>query len=243
MYDDEDPYAIKVYNDNKNKIVQPECSLNDILPRLNTQILITGKSGSGKTLACINLLTNEKLLKDHFDHILFYSGIHPDKELLKELKLKKENVFTNFKEHDVSTIIDKMEKICKKNEKDLSEVPKVLMIFDDILANNQFLKSSTLVKLATASRHFNITTIIMSQYFKKVPPIVRTNSSYFMIFPSSESELIKMAEELCPPNMSKKFFLEIAKYATKEKYSFLSINTKCDSSISLRKGFNKILTK
>ena len=119
--------------------------------------------------------------------------------------------------------------------------PSVLFVFDDILGNTDFLKSKTLTKLATTNRHMNITYIICSQYYKKLPPVVRTNASYYLIFPSSQQELEKIADELTPPSMDKKQFLMIAKYATKEKFSFLSINSKCEPNKQLRKGFNKVL--
>ena len=237
-----DPYAIKVIKDNKVGIKQPRCCDNDLIPKLPTQILVCGKSGSGKTLSVINLLTNPKLLKGAFDYVLFFSGIHPDKEMIKGLNLKDDCIKVDFEEEDVKKILDKMQASCKKSSGDLSKVPSVLFFFDDILANKNFLKSNTLVKLATTSRHYNISVIYLTQYYKRLPPVVRTNCSYFIVFGSCLSELEKMAEELCPPNMSKKEFLKIAKHATKEKFQFLSINSKCDPAKSLRKGFNRILT-
>jgi len=230
----EDSYAIKVHKDNKEGIKQPSCCKIELTPKLPTQILVIGKSGSGKTLATINLLTNKKLLKDAFDYILFYSGIHPDKELLKALKLKEDCIKVDFKEDDVKSVLDKMTSACKK-AKDLSQVPTLLMFFDDILAQKDFLKSTTLVKLATTSRHYNISVVYLTQYYKKIPPVVRTNCSYFIIFGACLSELEKIAEELCPPNMSKKQFLKLAGHATSQKYQFLSINTKCSPSKSMRK--------
>jgi hypothetical protein len=173
---------------------------------------------------------------------LFFSGIHPDKEMIKGLNLKDDCIKVDFEEEDVKKILDKMTASCKKSSGDLSKVPSVLFFFDDLLANKAFLKSNTLIKLATTSRHYNISVIYLTQYYKKIPPIVRTNNSYFIIFGACLSELEKMADELSPPNMSKKEFLKVAKHATMAKYQFLSINTKCDPSKALRKGFNKILS-
>ncbi len=162
--------------------------------------------------------------------------------MIKGLKLKPDCIKVDFEEEDVKQILDEMAASCKKSSGDLSKVPSVLFFFDDILANKLFLKSNTLVKLATTSRHFNISVIYLTQYYKRLPPVVRTNNSYFIVFGACLSELEKMAEELCPPNMSKKEFLKVAKHATREKYQFLSINTKCDPSKSLRRGFNNVLT-
>ena len=234
-----DLYAIVVKKTNKDDLKQPNCSLKEILPNLPTGILVVGKSGSGKTQAIVNLMTNNKLLKNTFDFVYFWTGIHPDKELIKDLELSDQNIKIDFNENDVSKIMNKMEQSVKKVG--FIKTPSVLFIFDDILGNTDFLKSKTLVKLASANRHMNISYIISSQYYKKIPPVVRTNASYFMIFPSSDIELQKIADELTPPSMNKKQFLDIAKHATKDKYSFLSINSKCTAANQLRKGFNTVL--
>ena len=134
--------------------------------------------------------------------------------------------------------MSRMELTVKKQG--FKNTPSILFVFDDILGNTDFL-NKTSTKLATTNRHMNISYIICSQYYKKLPPVVRTNASYYLIFPSSQQEVEKIADELTPPSMNKKQFLMIAKYATKEKFSFLSINSKCEPNKQLRKGFNKVL--
>lgn len=233
-----DPYKVKVYETNKQGIYQPACCENGLFPQLPTSMLIIGKSGSGKTNALINMLNNENMLKGAFDYIYLFSGIKPDPELLKPLKLPKNQIFNDFKEEDVSNIMNKMEKTVERVG--MAKTPSVLFIFDDILGKPKFLRSPTISKLITTNRHFNITCILLSQYFRKMPPVVRTNASYYMIFPSSLVELEKIADELCLPRMSKKRFIELMQIATKEKYNFISINTKCDPDMSLRKNFGQI---
>ena len=61
-----------------------------------------------------------------------------------------------------------------------------------------------------------------------------------MFFPAALSEVEKLAEEMTPPNMSKKQFIKITQYATKEQYNFLSINN--TSKDRLRKNFDIILS-
>jgi len=236
---DNDPYKVKVFKTNKDEIFQPSCVDNELIPKLSTSMCVIGKSGSGKTNSVISMLTNERMLKDAFDFIYLFSGIKPDQELIEPLKLPKHQVFNDFEEDDVKKIMDKMEKTVEKNG--MKNTPSVLFIFDDILGKPKFLKSSTMSKLITTNRHFNISVIIMSQYFKKLPPVIRTNCSYYMIFPSSMVEIEKVSDELCPPNMSKRKFIEIIQFATDDKYNFISINTKCGSKKMLRKNFGKII--
>ena len=236
---DDDIYAVKCLSNNKSEIYQPACCEKDILPKLPTGFLVIGKSGSGKTMAILNMLSNEHMLKDAFDFTYMFVGIKPDPEMIKIIDLPKENIREDFTEEEVGEIMLKMEKTVDKMG--MKNTPSVLFIFDDILGRDKFLRSKTFTKLVTTNRHMNITYIIMSQYFRKLPSVVRTNASMLMVFPSSMIELEKLAEEQTPPNMSKKSFIKVAQHATSSKYSFLSINTKADVQSQLRKGFNSVL--
>ena len=234
-----DPYAVQVRKTNKDELFQPHSSTIGLLPNLPTGIVVIGRSGSGKTQAVVTMLTNKRLLADTFDYVYLFTGVKPDRELIADLELPPSNIKVNFDESAISTIMKKME--ATVDAQGFKNTPSVLFVFDDILGNVEFLKSKTLTKLATTNRHMNISYIIMSQYYKKLPPVVRTNASFYMIFPSSDIELQKIADELTPPSMSKKQFLELARHATKARYSFLSINSKADPAKQLRRGFNTIL--
>jgi len=230
-------YEIKVKSNNKEGLAQPPCVENDILPKLPLGILVCGKSGSGKTNAVVNIFSNEHLLKNHFAEVYLMTDTNPDKELIKDLKLKKENIIADFTEEQVKSIMDKNEKLIE--QKGFSKSKSICLIFDDILSNQKFLKSRTATKLATANRHYNISYIFCTQYFKKLPPVIRTNARYYIIFPSSMSEVEKLSDELCPANMTKKEFIKYLQHATKERYSFLTINT--ESDCPLRRLFDNIL--
>ena len=231
-------YEVKPVKNNKEHLYQPPCSRNEILPPLPFGGLIVGKSGSGKTMACVNMLTNKHLLKDAFDYVYLFCCIRPDDDLIQPLKLKKNHIFENFQEKDVKSICDKAEGHIKKNG--FKNSPSTLMIFDDILSNVEFMKSKTMLKLATANRHMNISYFFLSQYYKKISPVIRTNVKLIMFFPSSLQEVEKLAEEQTPPNMSKKEFIKIVQFATKEKYNFLTINHM--SQDKLRKNFENVLS-
>jgi hypothetical protein len=233
-----DPYEISIKKTNKEGLEQPKGSEDDILPSMPCGILIVGRSGSGKTQAMVNMVTNKNLLGDYFDIIYFLTGsTPPDKELIKDLKLPKKNIIVDFDEEKVKSIMTKAENTIEKEG--FNNSPKVLLLFDDILDNQKFLKSKTMLTLATANRHYNISYIFCSQYYKKINAVIRTNSRYYIIFPSSMSEVEKIADELTPPQMSKKKFINYLQHATAKKYSFMSINA--NSEEPLRRGFENIL--
>lgn len=232
-----DPYEIKVKKTNKEGLEQPQGVEDDIFPTMPCGILIIGRSGSGKTQAMVNIMTNPNLLGDYFDIVYLFTGTNPDKELIKDLKLKKKNIITDFDEEKVKSIMTKAENTIEQDG--FKNSPKIMMLFDDILDNQKFLKSKTMTTLATANRHYNISYIFCSQYYKKISAVIRTNARYYIIFPSSMSECEKIADELTPPQISKKKFINYLQHATAKKYSFMSINA--NSEEPLRRGFENIL--
>ena len=236
--DQSNGYDVIVSKTNKDGLYQPACCENEVLPKLPFSALCIGRSGSGKTLAVTSMLKNKNLLKDCFDYIFFFTGSRPDKDIIKECNLKEDCIKVDFTEEDVKDIIEKLEKHIADDGFN-SDTPSTLFIFDDILSQTDFLKSKTMVKLATANRHINVTFFMLSQYYKKVPPVIRTNCSYLMFFPSNQQEIEKLADEMCPSRMNKKRFIEIVNYATADKHSFLSINNKSENK--LRKNFDIIL--
>jgi hypothetical protein len=232
-------YKVIVSKTNKDHLYQPACCMNDVLPMLPFSAIVVGKSGSGKTMAMTSMLKNPNMLKDCFDFIFFFTGSKPDKEIIKDLKLKKDCIKVDFNEEDVKDIIVKLEKYIEEDGFN-ENTPSTLFIFDDILGNTDFLKSKTMTKLATANRHINVTFFLLSQYYKKIPPVIRTNCSYLMFFPSNHQEVEKLADEMCPPRMNKKRFIEYVNHATSDKHSFLGINNKSEKR--LRKNFDLFLS-
>ena len=232
-------YDVIIPKTNKDKLHQPACCMSDILPKLPFSSIVVGRSGSGKTISVCSILKNKNMLKDAFDYVFYYAGVKPDKEIIKDLNLQKDCIFVDFKEDDVKEICDKLEKHIDKHGFN-KDTPVTCMIFDDCLNNIDFLKSPTMIKLSTTNRHMNITYFLLSQYYKKIPPVVRMNASYIMYFPASLIENEKLADEMTPPNMSKKEFLTFVNHATKDKHSFLGINNKSDNK--LRKNFSIILS-
>lgn len=230
-------YEIKVKNNNKEGLKQPRCVGDDIMPKAPVGILVCGRSGSGKTNAVVNMLDNDLLLKGYFDEVYMMTDTNPDQTLINDLKLKKENIISDFTEEDVKKILNENEKII--DQKSFNKSKRILLIFDDILSNQKFLKSKTATKLASANRHYNVSYIFCTQYFKRIPPVIRTNARYYILFASSMSETIKMAEELCPAKMTKNQFIKYFQHATKERYSFMTINT--ESECPLRRLFDNIL--
>ncbi len=238
-------YEVSCFETEKDKIDDskiPNCCKVGIMPKKLEQVgmLIVGRTGSGKTNVLLEILTNDNLLGDAFEKkdIFLYSALKPDPKMVDTIKIPKKNIIKDWDEKVVQSHLDRLE---QKAKKDFKSAPYTLLIFDDVLQKKKFLKSATMANLATCHRHFKCCYAILTQYYKGISPVVRTNCSYIIFFASSQMETQKLYEEQCPSGYSKKKFLKCVDMATDEPYSFLSINTRANHDEKLRKGFNLIM--
>ena len=236
---------IKPIQTDKECIEQPEAVKNGILPKLPSSYLVIGRSGSGKSTNIAALLTDPQLLGGYFNYIVVFSDVACDDVLKHALQLPDENYICgeDFTEDKVKSILTTMEKKIKEmGIKKACVEFKVCIVFDDILSRAKLLKSDTMRKLFTANRHYLLSVMILSQYLKSIPPVIRQNVSGLVFYPSSLMEIEKLAEENTPPFMNKKQFIQVVEHACNEKHSFLFINRKDDTEKQLRKGYDTILT-
>ena len=234
---------IKPIKTDKSNIEQPEAVKKGILPSLPSSYLFVGRSGSGKSTNVANLLTNPDLLGGYFNYIAVFSDVACDDVLRNALKLPNENYITKFDEKSIDAFLTKMESnIAEMGLAKASKEYKICLLFDDILSRQKFLKSNTMRKLITANRHFLVSVVILSQYLKSIPPVIRQNISGLVFYPSSLMEIEKLSEENAEPNTSKKEFIKLVQHATSTKHSFLFINRKADNGKRIRKGYDTLIS-
>lgn len=242
--DKKDPYEVISFETNKDKNRKKiRCCEIGIFPKRLEQIgcLMIGRTSCGKSNLLQHILTSPMLLSDAFNKkdIFLYSACKPDKNLIKNLKLKDSNVKTEWDEEDVKEHLKRIEKVVES--KGFENAPNTCIIFDDVLQKRKFLRSPTMSNIASASRHFKLTYFILAQFFRALHPAIRTNASVIIYFAASDIENQKLCDEFTPPNMKKKRFLQLVYHATKEPYSFLMINTRAPYNEQLRKKFNTII--
>jgi hypothetical protein len=244
--EDEDPIEIKALKTKKSNLPQSPYMEADIINKFPSLTLCIGRSGSGKSNVIANMLTKKEFMKDFFDEIYLFSPTAKSDDLVEHLKLKDENIIENLNEEAVNKlneIVDtNTEKIKNDGISKTSKNSKILIICDDCISERVFIKSNILSRLATAGRHALISTIICSQSYTKVPRVIRLQSQGLIIFPSSNDEIELLCEDLCPAGMSKKNFLELIKFATDERYSFLFVNHHSKNpKEKFRKKFSEII--
>ena len=114
-----------------------------------------------------------------------------------------------------------------------------LMIFDDIvesLPKNK--KNSAMNKLAFNMRHYFVSFICITQYYKALDIKLRTNFTGYWLFESSSiKEKKKLVEEL-GGKIGEENFNDFFDYATLDKYNFLNFNK---DSRKLYKNFDELL--
>jgi len=232
---------IQTIASSKDGIKQPKLCEQGYIPAINTSTILSGRSGSGKSVALANLITRKDMLGGAFDEVYLISPTALGDDIQKSLNIPDENIFT-----DVMEGIKQMEEILKDNMAIIESVgsknaPKICLIYDDCVGDKALLRERFFVKSFICCRHFNCSTFICTQSFNSVPRVCRLQASNVIIFACSLDETKVLCENYCPARYSKREFSDIIHHATKEPYSFLYINMKAKPSERFRKNFDTIL--
>lgn len=209
LFDDDDDYTPPPHPN----LLRPPYSLLMVAPK-----------GSGKTTLLQNIIV---WYFSMFDNVFIFSPtINLDrkwKDLIEALRIPEENLFSSYKEAEVSNIINQIKDFNSSREN--KDKCKCLLIFDDIIESlPKGKKKTALNKLAFNHRHYYISHIIISQSYKKIDPVVRSNTTGLILFNvDNQAEREKIFTELCG-KMGKNRFEELFNEATKEKYGFLYLN-------------------
>jgi hypothetical protein len=144
-------------------------------------------------------------------------------QIIDKLEIPSEQLFDKYVESEVSGLMRKIKDF--NNGRESGEKLRTLFIFDDIVEQlPKSKKVSALNKLAMNHRHYNISHIIISQSYKKLDPVVRSNTTGMILFNTDNtSERMKIIEELAG-NLGRREFERLWYDCIKEKYGFLYIN-------------------
>ena len=109
------------------------------------------------------------------------------------------------------------------NEYNADKEPKILTVFDDIIAykiNNKKLNSIT-TELFIRDRKLNISLVFITQSYFKIPKDVRRNSTHFFMMKIPNKRELQQIALNHSSDISSKDFIKIYKKFTAEPYSFL----------------------
>ena len=143
-------------------------------------------------------------------------------------------IFEFWSETWIQSLINKMTTMYANKPKE--ERRKVLLICDDVCADNNFHTSKMLKVLVSRCRHINITLIFTIQHLTMLPPICRSNSDYIFLGQLNNASVNIACDEFVAGNIDKKQFLDIYHKNT-GNYDFLVIN---QNSIKDNSNLNEI---
>lgn len=232
-------YKLTIPETSKDKIKQPKVAEEGVLPKLHFSMLIVGSSGAGKSCLSFNII--DKFYKDAFDMVIVISPTGLSDDIQAALKLPDSRVITDMDEaEEALKTIMKVQK--EKIDKDGYETAKnVLICFDDIVSNYQFMNSQTVIDAFIKNRHYKFSTILCSQYWRAIPRRIRMQSSCSIFFNCSETEMKVIAEDYEPPGVGSKKFIATLQDILSEPYQFIVIMCHSPWEEKFRKGLTEII--
>ena len=100
----------------------------------------------------------------------------------------------------------------------------MLIVIDDFADSPEFSRNSKLLHgLYTRGRHSQISTVVATQKFTALHPIIRVNASELFFFRLRNNQDLQTFIDEVSALIDKSTLLEMYKIATKEAYSFLYI--------------------
>jgi len=236
-------FKIRPIDTAKNSMPLRACQKKGILPKHPFSMILSGRSGSGKTCLLVNLLSRKEFLKHYFQFILIFSPTaSTTDDTYASLNIPEENFKSDFTADDLDRLIKSRKDLIKKKGIEwVGKNSRILIIMDDIIADRSFLNSPESLKVFCLLRHYLVSVIICTQSFNKIPRALRINSNSLAIFPSTQSEIEVLKDEITPPGLNRKQFQRVIEDATSGRYDFLYINNHADPGKRIRKNIDEII--
>jgi len=222
------------------------------VPKVPIRMICLAPSGSGKTVLLSNLILN--IYRGCFERIYVFSpsiDIDQTWEAVKKfqtdtMKVSEKNgkdklYFNHYDPNDLEKIIDTQHKVIKlMKEHKRHKLFSILVVIDDFADDPVFTRQSKLLhSLFTRGRHSSISTIVSTQKFAAIHPIVRVNATSLIVYRLRNNKELESFLEEVSGLTGKKDLQEIYRVATRDEYSFLYVNL---SARNLKEMFFKNFT-
>ena len=133
--------------------------------------------------------------------------------------------FDHYAPEDLEKIIQTQKQVVQyMKDKKKRKLYQILILVDDFADDPSFSRNSKLLhSLFTRGRHSMISTIVSTQKFVAIHPIIRTNATELFVYRlRNQKDLDAFLEELSAL-YDKRTLLKLYQYATGEPYSFLYV--------------------
>ena len=214
------------------------------------RMLIIGPSGSGKTNTLLHLINN----LNPIDKIYLYAKdlSEPKDEFLINKReqagiknLNDPHAFIKYSDdmNDVyENINNKNKNRDKKNrDKNKNRDKKVLIVFDDMIADIEYNKNFKRIikELFYRARKINVSIVFITQCYFRALKDARLNSAHYILLKIGNKKELKNIEEEKSGNLGYKDFLKMYNYYTSEPYSFMTIDARPNATMVFRKNFTE----
>lgn len=230
------------------KVRADEESITDWGNLLSTNhfISIVAGPGSGKTSYIVNHILNPNFYGDksnkkcpvRWRNIIYISPSYKtDKTLAPLRKLQEDETNDLITITPIYEDLENMDTILRAICDDLNseevkaehkeENIKTVIVIDDSSTLMKKTSSSYIARLVSTYRHigaFGIDVLVVAQRFKTLPPQIRTCASGFLIYKINNKTDLKAITEELGSTFGEDEFLQCYEEATKEKYSFLTVD-------------------
>lgn len=238
----------------KLKEYEVKQSKYNVVSKLPTRAIILGPSNSGKSILLQNFILD--IYHKCFSRIYIFSpSINVDYQTWQPVKdmISKEITnnddeqfyFDHYNEEALLNIITTQRKIIEYQKKhNHNKLFSILIVVDDFADDVKFSRNSKLLhSLFTRGRHSQISTIVATQKFNAISPIIRVNASDLYVFRlRNYSDLQAFMDEVSAI-APKDVILQMYKLATDEPFSFLTVKlTSKDKNKLFMIRFDKQLT-
>ena len=207
-----------------------------MVPHLPLRGVLLSPSGGGKSVLLANLIL--KVYRGCFERIFIFSPSIdvdstwvPVKKYIEDVMKVKETddeklYFSDYNPDDLEKIISTQSKLIlqQKKQKD-TKLYSVLVVVGDFADDPSFSRHSELLHiLFTRGRHNSISTIVSTQKFTAIAPIIRVNATFLIVYRLRNSKDLQTFLEELSAMLPREELIELYQLATKEPYSFLYIN-------------------
>ena len=218
----------------KLKEYEVKQSKYNVVSKLPVRAVILGPSGSGKSILLQNFILD--IYHKCFSRVyLFSPSINVDHQTWQPVKdmISKEITnnddeqfyFDHYDEEALFNIINTQRKIIEYQKKhNHNKIFSILIVVDDFADDVKFSRNSKLLhSLFTRGRHSQISTIVATQKFNAISPIIRVNASDLYVFRLRNYGDLQAFLDEVSAIAPKDVILEMYKMATDEPFSFLTV--------------------
>lgn len=196
-------------------------------------MLISAKTGSGKSVLISNLLGKRELYHKYFRKCYFCSSNMVDGEISDNsytgVKFAKSRMFDNFTDQIFDDILQDITK-----DPDYKD-DQYLLVLDDL--STVFERpTKQMLKNFLKHRHYNLSIIIVSQAIRLMNPKLRQNATHLISFYTSNQKEREALNELT--NLSQSKFDELFEHCTSENFCFIFIDLLQPRKPKIYKNFN-----